>query len=450
MLFAQMLIVFIVGLFSSIAPARVSIVQIHASAAAVAGSGTSPQTSASFLSTSSLTPPYPTVSALVSPFTMSQRSPPRPPSAPFQSRSFVVSSSMTSAQHSDPTEQTPPQAASFERPAVVSRNSETNALPEGFLHALSSHQSRILPLFQEPTTRISSRLTFTQVLQDANTSGGDSVQRAQWFAQELSGNVDYTTEEIERFFENVPYNAGVTVVCRPSSVEDIVTQCGKAKAYGDSVYIPVLQHVPSPTVGEAQSGELWEDVDVQNKEWFSAIAQLKKLNPDLKIIGLYLGPPDHGKLHLIMERCRKFIDGIMVDWEYAPQACWDKVERSPPQHNWMWFLKDKVRYMVANQDKSSCLGKDGNRADEGPFLNSSGRGLPFPDFIIPVFPCYFGKEWRCHMAMRDNPSIACSAEKQRYAFSISDATSIATFKYFLTRCQETQGSVPQYDLVRAI
>lgn len=39
----------------------------------------------------------------------------------------------------------------------------------------------------------------------------------------------------------------------------------------------------------------------------------------------------------------------------------------------MWFVRGKTRYIVANQDPSTCVNADGSRADKDVFLNTGER-----------------------------------------------------------------------------
>lgn len=61
-----------------------------------------------------------------------------------------------------------------------------------------------------------------------------------------------------------------------------------------------------------------------------------------------------------------------------------QVEKSPPTSNWMWFVRGKTRYLVANQDPASCVNADGSRADKDVFLNHGERSkVPRVTLLLP-------------------------------------------------------------------
>ncbi|PHJ22135.1 hypothetical protein CSUI_004020 [Cystoisospora suis] len=294
-------------------------------------------------------------------------------------------------------------------------------------------------------------MVFTQVLNDAANGGTDGLHKATLFSQELSTNVDYTTENMEKFVDMIEPRSGVASMCYPSSAAEIPEKCSKAYEYGDVVYIPITQSTVSPTTNEAYSGGLWRDPsEKRNKEWYEAIRLLKKQVPKLKVHALYTGKPDDRLLHYLLGEHRMVLDGLLIDWEFGPGACWSAVEKSPPTNNWMWFVRGKTRYLVANQDPASCVNADGSRADKDVFLNYGERSLQFQDYILPIFPCYNGSEWRCHSAIKDKPSAACDDQRQRYAFALFEINSAATLKFFLKTCKNLLGRTPAYDLVQVL
>ncbi|PFH35634.1 hypothetical protein BESB_052850 [Besnoitia besnoiti] len=294
-------------------------------------------------------------------------------------------------------------------------------------------------------------MVFTQVLNDAYNGGTDGIHKATLFSQELSNSVDYTAEAMEKFVDMIEPIKGVASICYPASASEIPEKCSKAYEYGDTVYVPITRSTVSPTTNEAYSGGLWRDPSEKlDKEWYESIRLLKKQVHKLKVFALYTGRPDEKLLHYLLGEYRLIFDGLLIDWEFGPGACWSEVQKSPPNNNWMWFVKEKTRYMMANQDPATCVNADGSRADKDVFLNTGERSLQIQDYLLPVFPCYNGSEWRCHSAIKERPSLACDDQRQRYAFALFEINSAAALKFFLKTCKSHSGRTPAYDLVQVL
>nr|PIM01124.1 hypothetical protein TGCOUG_269860 [Toxoplasma gondii COUG] len=241
----------------------------------------------------------------------------------------------------------------------------------------------LISTFQPTTDRLNTRMVFTQVLNDAYNGGTDGIHKATLFSQELSNSVEYTAEAMEKFVDMVQPVQGVASICYPTTATEIPEKCSKAYEYGDTVYIPITRSSVAPTTNEAYSGGLWrEPSEKLDKEWYEAIRLLKKQVPKLKTFALYTGPPDDKLLHYLLGEHRLIFDGLLIDWEFGRGACWSEVQKSPPNNNWMWFVKSKTRYMMANQDPSSCVNADGSRADKDVFLNAGDRSKQF--FLVPA------------------------------------------------------------------
>lgn len=134
-----------------------------------------------------------------------------------------------------------------------------NYTPE-FLASLKRDPEPVLiSTFQPTTERLNTRMVFTQVLNDAANGGTDGLHKATLFSQELSTNVDYTTENMEKFVDMIEPINGVASMCYPTSAAEIPEKCSKAYEYGDTVYIPITRSSVSPTTNEAYSGGLWRD-----------------------------------------------------------------------------------------------------------------------------------------------------------------------------------------------
>nr|CEL67884.1 TPA: Uncharacterized protein C21orf59 [Neospora caninum Liverpool] len=236
----------------------------------------------------------------------------------------------------------------------------------------------LISTFQPTTDRLNTRMVFTQVLNDAYNGGTDGIHKATLFSQELSSSVDYTAEAMEKFVDMIQPIQGVASICYPASAAEIPEKCSKAYEYGDTVYIPITRSSVAPTTNEAYSGGLWRDPSEKlDKEWYEAIRLLRKQVPKLKTFALYTGAPDDKLLHYLLGEHRLIFDGLLIDWEFGRGACWSEVQKSPPHNNWMWFVKGKTRYMMANQDPASCINADGSRADKDVFLNAGERSKHF-------------------------------------------------------------------------
>lgn len=64
------------------------------------------------------------------------------------------------------------------------------------------------------------------------------------------------------------------------------------------------------------------------QEWYEAIRLLKKQVPKLKVHALYTGKPDDKLLHYLLGEHRMVLDGLLIDWEFGPGACWSSVSFS--------------------------------------------------------------------------------------------------------------------------
>lgn len=137
--------------------------------------------------------------------------------------------------------------------------SNSNYSPEFLASLKREPQPVLISTFQPTTERLNTRMVFTQVLNDAANGGTDGLHKATLFSQELSTNVDYTTENMEKFVDMIEPISGVASICYPTSAAEIPEKCSKAYEYGDTVYIPITHSTVTPTTNEAYSGGLWRE-----------------------------------------------------------------------------------------------------------------------------------------------------------------------------------------------
>lgn len=136
--------------------------------------------------------------------------------------------------------------------------------------------------------------------------------------------------------EKRPKTNGVFMVCYVKEAYELETRFERALELGEGVYVP-LQHITDFarhkdfTLGNPGVQDVQLSADHYNSaitDWdqayFDRVKELKK-KTQLKVGGMWIGPPDYANLDRLLKQNPDIFDGVYFDWEDGQGACMNNV-----------------------------------------------------------------------------------------------------------------------------
>lgn len=258
---------------------------------------------------------------------------------------------------------------------------------------------------------------------------------------------------------------GIFVMCYVQSEDELEKRFNRAVQLGEGVYVPLHQMTDFGRHKDFTRGNpALQDVQLSVNHFVSSISEWEptyfetvknlKEKTNLKVGGIWFGPPDFEKINEILTQNPNVFDGVYLNWEDGEGSCMNNFGKPPKStkdgQQTYWANKPTFffRYYMGGQDSDTCRLPDG-RSYIRDIPANAGRELALPDGVTPVFPCFSGNEGLCYKAFSNYIEAACDSTLQRYSFAIYDRYSDRMRLMLEEGCKNIGLPVPPMDFVGA-